>query len=127
VDDTPEFFTPGAWRYRAENKKQGSSDETLGVFDEQIVSHNYCKAVEVCVKAYESLLATGVSPEQARMVLPQSMMTSYYVTGSLAAFARMYKQRTDSHAQYEIRILAAAVGSIIEQLFPHSWKALTNG
>jgi len=72
------------------------------------------------------MLEAGVAPEQARMVLPQSMMTSYYVTGSLAAFARAYKQRKDSHAQKEIQDLAVEWDKIIRPLFPVSWEVLTN-
>ena len=58
------------------------------------------------------------------MLLPQSMFTSYYVTGSLAAWARAYKQRSDSHAQVEIQMLAHQWNSLIEPLFPVSWAAL---
>ena len=72
------------------------------------------------------MLKGGVAPEQARMVLPQGMYTSYYVTGSLAAFARMCKQRSDSNAQVEIQELAKQVSNIIEPLFPESWEALMN-
>ena len=72
------------------------------------------------------MLKLGVAPEQARMVLPQSTYTEYYVTGSLAAWARAYKQRIDAHAQKEIQDLAKQWGEIIEPLFPVSWKELTN-
>ena len=74
---------------------------------------------------YRDMIADGIAPEQARMILPQSMMTSYYVTGSLAAFARAYKQRIDGHAQQEIQQLAQRWGEIIEPLFPVSRAALT--
>ena len=40
-------------------------------------------------------------------------------------FARMFNQRTDSHAQVEIQALARHVSEIIEPLFPISWAALT--
>jgi thymidylate synthase (FAD) len=75
---------------------------------------------------YQSMIDAGVAPEQARMALPQSMMTSYYVTGSLAAFARAYKQRIDGHAQREIQMLAEQWAKVIEPLYPISWSALTN-
>ena len=32
VDDAPEFYTPDTWRKRAENVKQGSSEETVEKF-----------------------------------------------------------------------------------------------
>jgi thymidylate synthase (FAD) len=50
-------------------------------------------------RAYDSLINAGVAPEQARAVLPQSMYTSYYATGSLAAWARFYNLRAAPDAQ----------------------------
>jgi thymidylate synthase (FAD) len=79
-----------------------------------------------CLKTYKQLLSIGVCAEQARMVLPQSMYTSYYVTGSLSAFARAYKLRIDKHAQREIQELAESWNNIIKDLFPVSWKAVIN-
>lgn len=40
--------------------------------------------------------------------------------------ARFYSQRTDPHAQQEVRDLAIKIGALIEPLFPVSWKALTD-
>ena len=76
------------------------------------------------LKAYNSLLKRGVAPEQARFVLPQGMYTEWYWTGSLAAYARVYKLRIDSHSQWEIREYADAIGEVVQPLFPVSWKAL---
>ena len=59
------------------------------------------------------------------MVLPQSMYTSYYVTGSLYAWARAYKLRSDKHAQEEIQELARQWDVICQAYFPTSWEALT--
>ena len=67
----------------------------------------------------------NIAPETARAELPQSMMTSYYVTGSLSAWARAYKQRSDDHSQLEIQHLAKQWDTIIAPLFPESWKVLT--
>lgn len=130
VDSEPEFFVPDIWRGKAENKKQGSTDVPVEGFNDAndvwTTPQDCLDAVhEVCLANYKELLAMGVCPEQARMVLPQSMYTSYYVSGSLAAWARMYKQRIDSHAQKEIQDLAKMVGEVIAPLYPHSWEALT--
>jgi thymidylate synthase (FAD) len=59
------------------------------------------------------------------MVLPQSMFTSYYVTGSLAAYARLYRLRSTPHAQQEIQELGRLISGIVGPLFPVSWEALT--
>ena len=130
VDGAPEFFTPVSWRGKASNKKQGSSDEevqdytSIWGFDSILEDVNSLN--EDALNLYTHMVKSGVAPEQARMVLPQSMYTSYYVTGSLAAFARAYKLRNSPDAQYEIRELADQWNTIIRPLFPHSWKALTN-
>lgn len=123
VDDEPEFFQPPMWRKRAENKKQGSEDEPV---ENWLTSTNYRHHCYLSLKLYKGMIADGVCPEQARMVLPQSMMTSYYVTGSLAAWARAYKLRIDAHAQKEIQVLAEQWDKIIRPLFPVSWAALVD-
>ena len=123
VNDTPEFYQPKVWRGKPEGSiKQGSGDAHV---DNERWLWDYHIYVNKCVEMYQTMLNDDIAPEMARMVLPQSMMTSYYVTGSLAAFARMFNQRTDSHAQVEIQELARHVSEIIEPLFPISWAALT--
>jgi thymidylate synthase (FAD) len=124
VDDKPEFFKPTAWRRRAENKKQGSSTDTVNLIDFDCRLTRPERLEEQALETYNELLRLGVAPEQARMVLPQSMYTSYYVTGSLAAFARAYSLRSDPHSQLEIQELAKQWYTIIEPLFPFSWAAL---
>tara|TARA_R100000687_G_scaffold81906_1_gene79816 strand:- start:648 stop:1286 length:639 start_codon:yes stop_codon:yes gene_type:complete len=125
VDDEPEFFLPDNWRKRPDGSVKQGSGSNLEEHDDLAADEMYLAAVQSCENAYFYLLEQGVAPEQARMVLPQSMYTSYYITGSLAAFARFYRQRTDSHAQVEIQELAHQVGDIISPLFPVSWEALT--
>ena len=74
---------------------------------------------------YKRMLEAGVAPEQARMILPQSMYTEVIATGNLYAWANLYVQRTDSHAQKETQDLAKQIGEIIQPLYPVSWEALT--
>lgn len=137
VDDTPEFYLPNLWRFKADNVKQGShytgltSQEVNGKLRDKEEANGLIMSPEEiyddCLKTYKQLLSIGVCAEQARMVLPQSMYTSYYVTGSLSAFARAYKLRIDKHAQKEIQELAEKWNAIIKDLYPVSWEALTNG
>lgn len=125
VDSSPEFYEPKEWRRRASNAKQGSSNETVDI-SKGAYMNEYQKALKTSEWTYNHLLRLGVCPEQARMVLPQSMYTSYYVTGSLYAFARAYNLRSDPHAQQEIQYLASLWDKIINVLYPTSWAALTN-
>lgn len=136
VDDEPEFYTPEVWRSRPEGSvKQGSGGgevTTIRIINnveswDCDTGNAYQLHLEDARNLYKAMIKAGTAPEQARMVLPQSMYTSYYVTGSLAAFARFYKQRIDDHAQKEIQELARQVGDIIQPLYPVSWKALVEG
>lgn len=119
----PELFEPDYIRAKATNIKQGSA----GKHENNDRLHElYSAMVNEAVNNYEYLLEEGVCPEQARLVLPQGAMVNWVWTGSLFAFARFYRARTDSHAQAEIRELAEKVREIIEPLYPEAWKALTS-
>jgi len=144
VAGTPEFYVPDAWRKAAENKKQGSSDEVIDLhefnwhdspktekesigWDWWSIQEELNENLDRIQQTYRRMIEVGVAPEQARMILPQSLYTEYYCTGSLAAWARAYKLRIDPHAQKEIQDLAEmwndTIGDIKE--LEHSWKALT--
>ena len=122
VDDMPTFFLTEELRTRAPNKKQGSNDD---VHDQnttlvEVMKDSYTDSLNT----YTLLLGQGVCPEQARMVLPQSMMTEFIETGSLAAYARLVKLRTSPDAQKEIREVAESIGKVLMSVFPVSWEAL---
>lgn len=121
VDNEPEFFFPKEWRKRAENVKQGSSDEPV------LFSQDPAKAsTAACFETYKYMLKLGVCPEQARMILPQNTMTEWIWTGTLYAWARMCELRLDPHTQAETRVVAQAVSNEMAALFPVSWEFLMN-
>ncbi|KKQ32843.1 MAG: hypothetical protein US49_C0005G0062 [candidate division TM6 bacterium GW2011_GWF2_37_49] len=118
----PEFFVPRELRKKDENVKQGSSSEVVDNSDEQIkLMNDYCKKA---LEYYNSLLEDGVCPEQARMILPQSMYTEFIETASLAGYARLVNLRLDSSAQLEIRKYANIVSCMLTKFFPVSWRTL---
>lgn len=125
VDEDPEFYVPDVWRKRADNVKQGSSDEGVTSYAGNPVTYCHNQLFSVQVKTYREMLEKGVCPEQARMVLPQSMYTEFWMTGNLYGWANLYNQRIDSHAQRETQTVAKQVGEVIAPLFPVSWAALT--
>jgi thymidylate synthase (FAD) len=131
VDDPPEFYTPEVWRKRADDKKQGSTDEPvtelvplLGTYSSYTPEENYEDVVSFTSDIYSNMLESGVAPEQARMVLPQSMYTEWVWTGSLLSWAHFVKQRTYPDAQKEIQEFASLFIPTLEGLYPHSWSAL---
>jgi thymidylate synthase (FAD) len=126
VDDRPECWVPLAedLRERDPKIKQGSKPTTIQNAEEihEIVFNH----TQGCISMYEYLLGQNVAPEIARCVLPQTMMTEFIETGSLAAYARLYKLRSDVTVQKETRQYAEKIGVILSRCFPVSWKALTD-
>ena len=116
VDTEVEFYEPTEWRLAAENKKQGSTEET--------VDYNISPAHKFAKQCYENMLSLGIAPEMARMVLPQSMMTEWYWSGTLYAFARVCNLRCKPDAQKETQNVGWGIDKPARKLFPASWRAL---
>ena len=116
VDDEVEFYEPTEWRLAAEDKKQGSSEETI--------KYDISSVHESCKEIYEDMLKSGIAPEMARMVLPQSMYTEWYWSGTLMAFARVCNLRCKPDTQVETQMVANQIDELAKDLFPNSWEAL---
>ena len=119
VSDKPEFYRSSVWRGKPVDKKQGSEGVVSTQVDVDFVNHT-------ALTAYNDLLSDGVAPEQARMVLPQSLMTEWWWSGSLDAFADMCRLRLASDTQAETRLVAEAIDNSMKVLYNYSWKALLN-
>jgi thymidylate synthase (FAD) len=119
VDSEPEFYVPKVWRGRSKDKKQGSD----GVVD---AGWSDWQMFDYSLDTYKEMLAAGVAPEMARMVLPQSMYTEWYWSGSMDAFANMCNLRLKEDTQYETRLVAQQIDKVMGELYPVSWKALVH-
>ena len=126
VDTEVEFYVPKEWRARPDKSiKQGSADEVIDINERGDIVNHYEHAIRQAKWSYEQLLRQGVAPEMARMVLPQAMMTEWYWSGSLYAFARVCNLRLDKTAQKETQWVAEEISTQIKPHFPQSWKHLT--
>ena len=121
VDFPPELYKPDAWRGRPVNSKQGS-DGTVELG--QTIDHNLETTMESCLILYNTMIQKGVAPEQARMVLPQSMMTEWYWSGTVYAFARVCNLRCKPDTQQETQEVANEIDRLTNEAFPRSWKYL---
>jgi thymidylate synthase (FAD) len=121
VSDEPEFFFPLGWAGKPINAKQGSDGLVVDQGSQQEIA---LMTTHYSLDAYASLLLNGVSPEQARMVLPQNTMTEWIWSGTLFAFAKMCKLRLDPHTQQETQEVAKMIDATAYKLFPVSWTAL---
>lgn len=122
VKDDLEFYWPDKWRKAAANVKQGSSDEAAD--DQRQINYHAQNACHGALLAYKDMLAQDVAPELARMILPQNLMTTFYMTGSLRNWAHFLKLRLDSHAQQEVREVAQMISDVLVELWPISMKEL---
>lgn len=126
VQGDPEYFLPDNFAKFAEYVKQGSDGLLDG--DAGIVSKNYAlHAVSTSDSAYHELMAQGVAPEDARMILPLCHMTRWRWSGSLDAFMNMCVLRLDAHAQSYTREVAGMIGKYIKRAFPQSWASYVEG
>ena len=122
VSFEPEVHQVESWRGRPANVKQGSGGEPA--MGQEELSAMYDDINRRAVDAYNKMVEGGVAPEQARMILPHSMMTEWIWSGSLAAFARVCKLRCASDTQLESREVANGIAEHMERLFPVSFGAL---
>ncbi len=123
IDDEPEFWFPEVLHNRPENAKQGCADEhPFG----QYWLHAMEASTEKALNFYTTMIAKGVAPEEARLVLPLNSMTNLVWTGSILFFHRVWQQRSDAHAQTFAREFADKLLAVIQPLYPHSIEALIN-
>lgn len=115
-----QFYYPEHLRQQSKVNKQGSEQSDS---IEQAPCIEKIKAIsEACLSEYNNLRKAGVCREQARMVLPQNLYTSYWGTANLRNLLHFLDLREDSHAQWEIVKMAEAVRTILEELFPNIMK-----
>ena len=69
--------------------------------------------IELCVNHYNSAIASGIKPEEARRILPQAMMTQIWGAFQPSQLDNWFKLRLDKHAQLEIRCVAQAMQELI--------------
>jgi len=121
VSDEPELYKIDKWRGKPVNSKQGSAGE---VELSDLAKVSYDKIMEGCKILYDQLLGEDVAPEQARAVLPQTMMTEWIWSGSVYAFSRVCNQRIKPNAQRETGEVAEQIVKVMEQHFPLCTKYL---
>ena len=121
-----EFYIPSLDRMQkqSETNKQGSSIELVD--DPDSCSMLIERAGNLAFDAYDSLCASGLAKELARIVLPGGTYTEWYWQNDLHNTLHFLKLRLDPHAQYEVLVYAEAMLELLEPIFPTiiaSWRA----
>lgn len=121
--DSVQTTEPGEWRSQAVSNRQGS----LGFLPEDAgtqLTEAERELQEAARKVYQARIEAGVAREQARKDLPLCTYTEAYWKVDLHNLLHFLALRMDSHAQWEIRQYATAIGEqIVKPLFPIVWEA----
>jgi thymidylate synthase (FAD) len=121
-----ELYTPSQYRGQATDNKQASIDDEFLICSEE--AEKIMKdANDSALATYKKLLSMGVCREQARGVLPQNMMTTFYCTMNLRNVLHFLSLRMDNHAQWEIRVYANAIHDILKEIYPTVIDAFDEG
>ena len=122
VDNDPEFYIPPLMRKRSEKgNKQGSDPNKLVDLRKDIPEVE--KKIRGMRVLYSSMINEElIAPEEARMVLPQSMMTQWVWKMDLHNLFHFLRLRLDEHAQKEIRVFAEKIIRELESYGNFAWS-----
>ena len=117
------FYEPAEELYTTQSaqNRQGGTGEQVAHAKE--VAASFVKTQTDSYEEYERYLGLDMRRELARVNLPVSLYTEWYWKIDLHNLLNFLKLRMDSHAQYEIRVFAEAMGDIVKEKVPMAWKA----
>lgn len=129
------FWIPDKWRKQSENNKQASVENDLpdgsfgldmgsGVADVESAFGEFKRACKNCLQVYDALLDGHVAREQARAVLPQSLITTFFLGGTLRDWAVFLELRLAENVQEETRVVAKRIHRELYNLWQEPVKAL---
>ena len=119
-----EFYFPEleAICLQSTNNRQGRGDQ-LDTTAAKGVRRNLEKHARSDYELYEMMLEAGVARELARTTLPLSTYTEWYWKVDLHNLLHFLRLRLDKHAQYEIRVFADAMATVVKDWVPLAWEA----
>ncbi len=120
-----EFYVPELEQVRSQSttNKQGRAEDPFSTSEAEQIVHEIRDAQAAMYSQYQGLLSTGLAREIARINLPVSNYTEWYWKIDLHNLFHFLRLRMDSHAQYEIRVYAEAIGAIVKDIVPLAWEA----
>jgi len=113
-----DFYIPDEIRAQHKDSKQCSSEYGLDVDIQNSIISLIKDDTDILYAHYLNLIEYGVAREQARMILPQNMYTTFICKGNLHNFLHFVSLRADIHAQKEMREYANAIFEYIKEKTP---------
>jgi thymidylate synthase (FAD) len=114
--DNLQLFMPSSLRLQAEKNLQCSLPDTHP--EQELLLSTIRDNALSAVELYNALIDSGVCREQARGVLPQNMMTTFWMTGNLWNWIKFLNLRTAEDVQPESRVVASEIQVLLTDLFP---------
>ena len=119
-----EFYYPDPEhiQFQSALNKQGRMGDVSGELKQKVrkyfeeISH---RSFEI----YSELNDAGVARELARAILPVNLYTEWYWKNDLHNLLHFVGLRSDSHAQYEIRVFSDAMAESVKAVAPFAWEA----
>ena len=119
-----EFYYPDPKhiQFQSALNKQGRMGD---VSDElkQKVREYFREISDRSFEIYSELNDAGVARELARAILPVNLYTEWYWKNDLHNLLHFVGLRSDSHAQYEIRVFSDAMAESVKAVAPFAWEA----
>ena len=118
-----EWYVPLPGQVGAQSQTSKQARDIIDITEEEALAkrsqiHQYNEVCERAYLQYQILIAQGWPKELARMCLPVSMYSQMFATMNLLNCLKFMKLRLHAHAQYEIRVYAEAMLSLIQPIVP---------
>lgn len=136
TDEDLGFWIPDKFRGQHKTSKQASSDQVIELLLPRATKDDpfgekgeepfqlYKALMQIGLNEYHYMVDSGVAREIARAVLPQSLLTKFYMGGNLRSWSHFIELRRDEHAQFEVQVIAERIAEELKKLWPESAKAL---
>jgi thymidylate synthase (FAD) len=119
-----EFYYPEPKniQFQSALNKQGRSGEVPPELKQKVLDY-FKENSERSFTMYQDLNEAGVARELIRSLLPVNIYTEWYWKNDLHNLLHFIGLRSDSHAQYEIRVFSDAMAHYVKEKAPFAWEA----
>ena len=119
-----EFYTPDPEhiQFQSALNKQGRMGDVPAEMKQKVLEY-FNEISERSFAMYTELNEAGVARELARAILPVNLYTEWYWKNDLHNLLHFVGLRSDSHAQYEIRVFSDAMAESVKAVAPFAWEA----
>ena len=119
-----EFYYPDPKHIQLQSalNKQGRTGKIPKKLTDKVIQY-FKEISERSFEMYQELNEAGLARELIRAILPVNLYTEWYWKNDLHNLLHFISLRSDSHAQYEIRVFSDAMAESVQKVAPFAWEA----